>query len=182
MRKLKLTKENTANILEELLKRSPHQYSEYEKTVADKGEELCTHEHLIYVNNGNGTHKVICSDCTETVKASEACVYDQNGGTKCICGAKAPSKTDVKICVDVKEIKTKKFVGFLFWGTWKDVTTYTATIKTEATGVNVTKVQYQLNGGRWTTGTCVSSDRSIRTLKIKAWDNTGKVYEYTYTK
>lgn len=35
MRKLKLTKENTANILEELLKRSPHQYSEYEKTVAD---------------------------------------------------------------------------------------------------------------------------------------------------
>ena len=33
MKKLKLTQETTSNILESLLKRSPHQYSEYESTV-----------------------------------------------------------------------------------------------------------------------------------------------------
>lgn len=35
MKRLKLTKENTQNLLEELLKRSPHQYSEYESTVLE---------------------------------------------------------------------------------------------------------------------------------------------------
>ena len=88
----------------------------------------------------------------------------------------------MKISVDVKEKTTKQYSGFLFWGTWKNVTTYTTTIKTEANGVKVTKVQYQLNGGRWTTGTCVSSDKPIETLKVKAWDNKGIVHEYTYTK
>ncbi len=33
MKRLNITKENTNNIIEELLKRSPHQYSEYESTV-----------------------------------------------------------------------------------------------------------------------------------------------------
>ncbi|MFR8170239.1 MAG: hypothetical protein ACLU9Q_05370, partial [Marvinbryantia sp.] len=37
-----------------------------------------------YVDNGNGTHKVICKDCNEVVTAAAECVYTDG---KCICGA-----------------------------------------------------------------------------------------------
>ena len=86
----------------------------------------------------------------------------------------------MKISVDVKEKTSKQYVGWWPWGSYKNVTTYTATIKTEATGVRVTKVQYQLNGGRWTTGTCISSDKPINSLKVKVTDNKGNVYEYRW--
>ena len=132
-----------------------------------------------YVSKGNGTHDKVCRNCNDTV--NEPCVYDEMTH-KCVCGAYDPAESSVKISVvDVKEKTTKQFSGFLFWGTWKNVTTYTATIKTEAKGVRVTKVQYQLNGGsKWITGSNVSSNKPIETLKVKAWDNKGNLYEYEW--
>ena len=129
----------------------------------------------IYVDQTN--HKYVCKNCGDV--KTEAHSYDETTH-KCVCGAFDPAESSVKISVDVKEKTSKQYVGWWFWGTWKDVTTYTATIKTEAKGVKVTKVQYQLNGGRWTNGTCVSSDKPIESLKVKAWDNNGKLYEYAW--
>ena len=149
-------------------------------TCAELYKTVTSGEHdYKYVNKCNGTHDKICKNCGE--KTNESCVYNPDTH-KCVCGAYDPHEADVKISVDVKTKNTKQYSGFLFWGTWKNVTTYTATIKTEATGVKVTKVQYQLNGGKWMTGTSVSSDKPIETLKVKAWDSNGNVHEYTYTK
>ena len=134
-----------------------------------------------YVSKGNGTHDKVCRNCDDTV--NEPCDYDETTH-KCVCGAYDPAESSVKISVvDVKEKTTKQSVGILGWlfGRYKTVTTYTATIKTEAKGVRVTKVQYQLNGGgRWTNGTSVSSNKPIETLKVKAWDNNGNLYEYEW--
>ena len=136
------------------------------------------HDFGCWIDCKDGNHKHICKNCGEV--ETEEHSYDKDTH-KCVCGAYDPSVADVKISVDVKEKTTKQFSGFLFWGTWKNVTTYTATIKTEATGVKVTKVQYQLNGGKWMTGTSVSSDKPIETLKVKAWDSNGNVHEYLYS-
>lgn len=45
----------------------------------------CNHmgNHWTYVDNGNGTHKVICKDCGNVVEKHADCVYTEG---KCVCG------------------------------------------------------------------------------------------------
>ena len=121
-------------------------------------------------------HKRVCKNCGET--ETEAHSYGESH--KCVCGAYDPEESSVTISASVKEKTEKQYVGFWPFGYYKNVKTYTATIKTEATGTKVTKVQYQLNGGKWTTGTSVSSDKPINSLKVRVTDSNGKVYDYTY--
>lgn len=47
-----------------------------------------------YVDNGDGTHQVICADCGEVVDEHAACVYTDG---KCICGHKKVA-TDTSWC------------------------------------------------------------------------------------
>ena len=129
----------------------------------------------IYVDKTN--HKLVCKHCFDV--KTEPHDYDEETGY-CVCGAFDPEKVNVKISVDVKEKTTKQYVGWGWTGSWKNATIYTATITTETAGVKVTRVQYQLNGGKWTNGTNVSSEKPIESLKVKAWDSNGNVYEYTY--
>lgn len=138
-----------------------------------------TGEHIYrYVNMGNGTHDRICVNCGE--RTNEECVYDQAGETRCVCGAFNPEKVEVRISVECKEKTTKQYIGVWPFGNWKDVVVFTAAIKTEATGVKVVRVEYQVNGGRWMNGTFVSSYKPIENLKVRVWDNMGKMYEYEY--
>lgn len=145
---------------------------------AELYEEVTGVHSYEYVSKCNGTHDKICKNCKEV--KNENCVYDQEGN-KCVCGAYDPSKVIVKISVVDMKVKTEKqFSGFLFWGKWKNVTTYTATIKTEAVGVMITKVQYQVNCGKWMTGSSVCSDKPIEKMNIRALGSDGKWYTGEY--
>ena len=131
----------------------------------------------------DSTHHWHAATCIhKDQKADYAEHTDSNKDGKCDkCGAKLSKPTaPVKISVSVKDKTETQYIGFWPFGYYKNVKTYTATIKTEATGTKVTKVQYQLNGGRWTTGTSVSSDKPINSLKVRVTDSNGKVYDYTY--
>ena len=45
-----------------------------------------------YVDNGNGTHKVICKDCNEVVTAATECVWEN--GNACVCGSVEAVETE----------------------------------------------------------------------------------------
>ena len=139
------------------------------------------HEFGCWVDCKDGKHhKRECKYC-HTVEYDYHNFGESGEGLTCeVCGAANPAKSSVKISVDVKEKTTKKYIGWWPWGYYKTVTTYTATIKTEAKGVKVTKVQYQMNGGKWTTGTCVTSEKPIESLKVKAWDSNCNIHEYEW--
>lgn len=132
-----------------------------------------------YVNKCNGTHDKICTKCGE--RTNEKCTYAEDTH-KCDCGAYNPEEAKVEISVvDGGKKTTKQYVGIWPFGRYKEVTTYTATIKTEATGVKVRKVEYQLNGGKnWVTGTSVCSNKAINSLKVRVTDNKGNKYYYEY--
>ena len=52
----------------------------------------CNHmgNHWKYVDNGNGTHNVVCADCETVVSENVACTYED--GVCITCGAKQPAK------------------------------------------------------------------------------------------
>ena len=54
----------------------------------------CNHmgNHWKYVDNGDGTHNVVCADCGAVVSANVACNY--KNGVCITCGAKQPAKAD----------------------------------------------------------------------------------------
>ncbi|MDO4938712.1 MAG: hypothetical protein Q4E54_01975 [Lachnospiraceae bacterium] len=124
-------------------------------------------------------HKQVCKNCGKEV--TEPHVFEEGSELACKkCGAANPAKSGVKISVTVKEETQKQRTGFWIFGKTKTVKVYKATIKTEATGVKVSKVEYSLNGGKWTKGTTVTSNNPIESLKVRVTDKNGKVYEYTY--
>ena len=136
------------------------------------------HEYGCWIDCKDGNHKRMCKNCCEWETEEHKYVETTH---KCECGAYDPKYVDVKISVDVKEKTVKQYIGFFPWGFYKDVTTYTATIQTDAVGVKVTKVEYQLNGSdKWIPGTVVCSDKPIENLNVKVTDSNGKNHEYTY--
>ena len=63
-------------------------------TCACGAEYACDHmgNHWKYVENGDGTHNVVCADCGAVVSANVACNY--KNGVCITCGAKQPAKAD----------------------------------------------------------------------------------------
>lgn len=63
-------------------------------TCACGAEYACDHmgNHWKYVDNGDGTHNVVCADCGAVVSANVACNY--KNGVCITCGAKQPAKAD----------------------------------------------------------------------------------------
>lgn len=62
-------------------------------TCACGAEYACDHmgNHWKYVDNGDGTHNVVCADCGAVVSANVACNY--KNGVCITCGAKQPAAT-----------------------------------------------------------------------------------------
>ena len=63
-------------------------------TCACGAKYACDHmgNHWKYVDNGDGTHNVVCADCSAVVSANVACNY--KNGVCITCGAKQPAKAD----------------------------------------------------------------------------------------
>ena len=69
-------------------------------TTEDPNAPECDHAHKKYVDNGNGSHDVVCKECNEVLTDDAAHTYHRWG--KCVCGAKkpAPCKHENKDIVD----------------------------------------------------------------------------------
>lgn len=146
--------------------------------------ENLNHSFGAWTQAANGQHARTCSVCGET--ETESCTYGADH--KCtVCGGYNPDDAVVRVNVTTSQ-RTSGWGGFGWswggfgwnWGGGSRTTTYTATITATAIGTTVTKVEYQLDGGRWTTGTSVSSNKPINSLNVRVWDSNGTAHEYTY--
>lgn len=73
-------------------------------------EPECEHTNTKAVDNGNGTHKIICDaeGCGHVVTESEAHTFESSVCVK--CGAKEPCKHETTTAVDTKDGLTHKYV------------------------------------------------------------------------
>lgn len=123
------------------------------------------------VNNGNGTHSMKCKVCGKSETAAHE--FDEDG--KCACGAIEGSKALGVTSVNVR-VATSTSRVFLFF----TKTVYTAYITPISEDAAVAKVEYNLNGSGWKTGSNVSSDSRITNLQIRVTDENGTVTVWNY--
>lgn len=57
----------------------------------DDSGEVCSHDHLSYIDNGDGTHRAECDHCGEVT--AEAALHDD--AANCVCGYQAESDPDM---------------------------------------------------------------------------------------
>ena len=116
-------------------------------------------------------HKHICKYCGKT--ETDEHKYDETTH-KCVCGAVDPSCTTVDVTATYATKTTMQFSGFLFWGTWKNVTTYTATVKATATGLKVTKVEVSADQKcGWTKSNTFTSNCKIEQFYVRVTTGDG---------
>ncbi|MDO4813393.1 MAG: hypothetical protein Q3995_07760 [Eubacteriales bacterium] len=117
-------------------------------------------------------HKRQCKHCGEW--ETEAHDYDETTH-KCVCGAYNPSCAVMDVTATYATKTQKQFSGFLFWGTWKNVTTYTATVKVNAEGMKVTKVEVAASeNGYWTKGNTFTSNSEIEQFFVRVTTSDGE--------
>ncbi|MCQ2550664.1 MAG: metallophosphoesterase [Clostridia bacterium] len=129
-----------------------------------------------YVDNGDGTHDVVCSVCGEVIR-TENHVFDSDDDA-CKCGAKNNAYVGVigvNVAVVKKEV-TKKFLIFFT----RNVTTYDVQIIVKGSNVSKSKVKYSLNGRTWTRGTKYGTILPVERMYVKVTDEIGKVTNWVY--
>ena len=138
---------------------------------AELYEEVSGAHDYKYVSKGNGTHDKVCRNCNDTV--NEPCVYDEMT-QMCVCGAYDPSCATMDVTATYATKTQKQFSGFLFWGRWKDVTTYTATVKVNAEGMKVTKIEVSANQNKgWTKSNTFTSNSEIEQFFVRVTTSDG---------
>ena len=142
-------------------------------TSADLYEEVTgEHEFGCLIDCKDGTHKRICKNCGE--EETGDCIYD-NDTHKCICGAFDPDWQYLDVTATYDSKTTKQFVGFLFFGTFKDVTTYTAKVNVEASGLKVKKIEVSATEkGCWTLGSTFTSSTEIEKFFVRVTTTNGE--------
>lgn len=134
-------------------------------------EIFAEHEWGTLIDCNDGNHKHTCKNCGEVeIKEHK---YDEITH-KCICGAYDPTFTTVDVTATYDTNTQRQFSGFLFWGTWRNVTTYTATVKVNATGLNVTKVEVAASeNGMWIQSNTFTANSEISQFFVRVTTSDG---------
>ena len=119
-------------------------------------------------------HKRVCKNCGKV----ETKVHEYDNEThECVCGAYDPSCAVMDVTATYATKTTKQFSGFLFWGTWKNVTTYTATVKVNADGMKVTKIEVSANQNKgWTKSNTFTSNSEIEQFFVRVTTSDGETH------
>lgn len=134
------------------------------------------HDFGYWIDGKDGTHKRVCQNCGEV--EIEAHDYDE-ATHKCVCGAYDPEYQSLNVTATYASKTQKQFSGFLFWGTWKSVTTYTATVKVETTGLKVKKVEVSANENcGWTKSNTYTSNEPIEKFYARVTTSDGNTQLY----
>ena len=131
------------------------------------------HEYGCWEDCKDGTHKHVCKYCGKT--QIEAHKYDQITH-KCICGAYDPSATSISVTATYATKAQKQSYGLLGWlfGKCKTVTTYTATVKVNAEGLKVTKVEVSADQKcGWTKSNTFTSNSEIGQFFVRVTTSDG---------
>lgn len=127
---------------------------------------------------GDGNHKRVCANCG--AEEIEEHIFDETTHL-CECGAYDPEAATVKVTATYGSKKNSGgiglfgFINWLFGWNTKTTTTYTATVKTEAIGTKVTKVEVSASeDGSWAKSNTFTSNDPIETFYTRVTTSDGK--------
>ncbi len=132
------------------------------------------HEYGGWTNCKDGVnHKHVCKYCGKVETEEHSFDKDTH---KCVCGVFDPSATSIDVTATYSTKTQKKSYSILGWllGRSKCVTTYTATVKVNAEGFKVTKVEVSANQNKgWTKSCTFTSDAKIEQFFVRVTTNDG---------